>query len=44
MRLTCRILWLFVYPILKRLEPRIQRWIKPTNQLLVLGTVADLTR
>jgi len=43
-RLIGRILWLLVYPILKLLEPRIQCWAKPTNQSLVLGTVADLTR
>jgi len=44
MHLIGRILWLLVYPILKLLEPCIQRWVKPTNQSLVLGTVADLTR
>jgi hypothetical protein len=44
MRLISRVLWLLVYPILKLLEPCIQRWVKPTNQSLVLGTVADLTR
>ena len=44
MHLIGRILWLFVYPILKLLEPWIRRWVKPTNQSLVLGTVADLTR
>jgi len=44
MRLIGRGLWLLVYPILKLLEPCIRRWIRPTNQSLVLGTVADLTR
>lgn len=44
MRLICRVLWIIVYLILKLLEPCIQRWVKPTNQSLVLGTVADLTR
>jgi hypothetical protein len=44
MHLICRVLWLFVYPILKLLEPCIRRWVKPINQLLVLGTVADLTQ
>jgi hypothetical protein len=44
LRLICRVLWISVYPILKLLEPCIQRWIKPNNQSLVLGTVADLTR
>jgi putative transposase len=29
---------------LKLLEPSIQSWVKPTNQSLVLGTAADLTR
>lgn len=44
MHLMGRVLWLLVYPILKLLEPCIQRWVKPTNQSVVLGTVADLTR
>ena len=44
LRFLCRILWMLIYPILKRLEPPIQRWVKPTNQSLVLGTVADLAR
>jgi putative transposase len=44
MRLIGRALWLLVYPILKLLEPWIRRWVKPTNQSLMLGTVADLTR
>jgi putative transposase len=44
MCLIGRVLWLLVYPILKLLEPWIRRWIRPTNQSLVLGTVADLTR
>ncbi len=44
MHLISRILWLFVYPILKLLEPGIQRWVNPTSQSLMLGTVADLTR
>ncbi len=44
MRLICRVLWIIVYPVLKLLEPCIQRWVKPTNQFLALGTVADLTR
>jgi putative transposase len=42
--LFCRVLWSLIYPILKLLEPAIQRWDKPTNQSFVLGTVADLTR
>ncbi len=44
MRLICSVPWIIVYPLLKLLEPCIQRWVKPTNQSLVLGTVADLTR
>ena len=44
LRLVRRVLWILIYPILKLLEPSIQRWVKPTNQSLVLGTVADLTR
>jgi putative transposase len=44
MRLIGHLLWLLVYPVLKLLEPCIQRWAKPTNQSLILGTVADLTR
>ena len=44
MHLIGRVLWLFVYPVLKLLEPCVQRWVKPTNQSLMLGTVADLTR
>jgi putative transposase len=44
MRLICRGLWIIVYPILKLLEPCIQRWVKPTNESLVPGTIADLTR
>jgi len=44
LRLLRRVLWILIYPILKLLEPSIQRWVKPTNQSLVLGTVADLTR
>ncbi len=44
MCLIGRVLWLLVYPILKLLEPCIQRWVKPTSQSLMLGTVADLTR
>jgi argininosuccinate synthase len=44
MHLIGRVLWLLVYPILKLLEPWIRRWIRPTNQSWVLGTVADLTR
>jgi putative transposase len=44
LRFLCRLLWMLIYPILKRLEPPIQRWVEPTNQSLVLGTVADLTR
>jgi hypothetical protein len=44
LRLICRVLWILMYPILKLLAPYIQRWIKPTNQSLMLGTVADLTR
>jgi putative transposase len=44
LRLICRVLWILMYPILKLLAPYIQRWIRPTNQSLVLGTVADLTR
>jgi hypothetical protein len=30
--------------MLKLLVPSFQRWVKPTNQSLVLSTVADLTR
>jgi hypothetical protein len=30
MRLICRVLWMIVYPFLKRLAPCIQRWVKPT--------------
>jgi hypothetical protein len=44
MRLIFRVFWFVVYPILKLLGPRIQRWVKPTYQSLVLGAVADLTR
>lgn len=44
MRLMGCVLWLLVYPILKLLEPWIRRWEKPTNQSVVLGTVADLIR
>ncbi len=44
LRLIGRALWLLVYPILKLLEPCMRRWIRPTNQSWVLGTVADLTR
>ena len=44
LRLLCRVLWILIYPILKLLEWSIWRWVKPTNQSLVLGTVADLTR
>jgi hypothetical protein len=44
MRLIGRLLWILVYPIQKLLEPYIHRWGQPTNQSLVLGTVADLTR
>jgi hypothetical protein len=44
MHLICRVLRLFVYPILKLLELCIRRWVKPTNQSLMLGTVADLTQ
>ena len=44
MRLIGRVVWLFMYPTLKLPEPCIQRWVKPTNQSLMLGTVADLTR
>ena len=44
MRLIRRALWLSVHPILKLLEPCIQRWVKPVNRSLVLGIVADLTR
>jgi hypothetical protein len=44
LRLLCRLFWMLVYPLLKLLEPSIRRWVKPTNQALVLGTVADLTR
>jgi hypothetical protein len=44
MHLMGRVLRLLVYPILKLLEPWIRRWVKPTNQSVVLGTVADLTR
>jgi hypothetical protein len=44
LRLLCRILWALLYPLLKLLEPSIRRRVKPTNQSLVLGTVADLTR
>ena len=44
MRLMDRVLWLLVYPCLKLLERRIRHWVKPTNQSIVLGTVADLTR
>jgi hypothetical protein len=44
LRLICRVLWILMYPILKLLEPSIQCWVKPTNQPLVLGAVADLTR
>jgi len=44
MRLICRVLWLLMYPILKLLEPCIQRWVKPTTRSLVFGTVDDLTR
>ena len=44
MPLIGRVLWLLVYPILKLLQPWIQRWVKPTNQSVVLGTAADLTR
>jgi hypothetical protein len=28
MRLICRVLWIIVDPILKLLEPCIQRWVK----------------
>jgi putative transposase len=44
LRLICRVLWIIAYPVLKLLEPWIQRWVKPTNQSLVLDTLADLTR
>jgi hypothetical protein len=44
MHLICRVLWLFVNPILKLLEPCIRRWVKPTKQSMVLGTVADPTQ
>ncbi len=44
LRLNCRVLSILMYPILKLLEPSIQRWVKPTNQSLVLGAVAALTR
>ena len=44
LRLSCRVLWMLMYPILKLLAPAIQRWVKPTNQSLVRGAVADLTR
>lgn len=44
MRLIGRVLWPFVYPVLKLLEPRIQHWVKPANQSLMLGTVVNLTR
>jgi putative transposase len=44
MGLIGRVLWLLVYPCLKLLEPRIRHGLKPTNQSIVLGTVADLTR
>jgi hypothetical protein len=44
LRLLCRVLWVLMYPMLKLLEPSIRRWVKPTNQALVLGTPADLTR
>jgi hypothetical protein len=44
LRLICRVPWILMYPILKLLEPCIQGWVKPTNQSLVLGAVADLTR
>jgi hypothetical protein len=33
-----------VYPLLKLLETSIPYWVRPTNQSLVLCTVADLTR
>ena len=39
-----RLLWFIVFPCLKRLEPRIQRWVKPTPSSLIPGTVADLMR
>jgi hypothetical protein len=42
--LICRGLWIITYPVLKVLEPLIQRWVKSDNQSLVLGTVVDLTR
>jgi len=44
MRRIRRALWVVLFPILKRLEPRIQRWVKPTSQSLALGTLADLAR
>ena len=45
MRLFWRVLWLLGYPSLKLLEPCIQGCVKPpTNQSLVMGTVADLRR
>jgi putative transposase len=44
LHLICRVLWILMYPLLKLLEPCIQGWVKPTNQSLVLGAVADLTR
>lgn len=44
LRLLSRVLWILIYPLLKLLGPHIRRWVKPTNQSLALGTVADLTR
>jgi putative transposase len=44
LRLLCRLFWILVYPLLKPLVPSIRCWVKPTNQALVRGTVADLTR
>jgi len=44
MRLISRMLWLLVYPCLKLLEPRIRQRVKQTNQSVVLGMAADLTR
>lgn len=44
MCLICSVLWISVCPLLRLLEPCIQRWARPTVKSVILGTIADLTQ
>lgn len=37
-------LWLALYPLLNLLELKLYQWTKPSNQSLVIGTLAELRR